>query len=333
MGFDSQDGRGERPILTERRSYMKPMLTGRGDRIVFSTNPMAGREPQVFMLHWDGAGLTRPSSTGFALAVWENPVDDSDWVYVGQDNAEYSFRRVVRCPLDNPAAVELVWDKTPGVVRHLPGIDRWPVRRGPVPLAGSRHRRAAQRRAAHGRGRLLDGDADRARPTHAWYFDGAHRNLTLVDAHTDKRWTVPINTAPGFDNPEVYHPRWTNHPRFLAMSGPYDQGGANQVRSGGTQAEIWLGRFSEDFSSVEAWFRVTTTTAATRIPTSGSIEPQPARGASDRPGRAGGGSGRRRSRGRRRATPGGCVSCGAARPCGPHPDAPVDPARTATHSW
>ncbi len=90
-----------------------------------------------------------------------------------------------------------------------------------------------------------------------WYFDGSHRNLTMVDSRTKKRWTVPINQAPGFQNPEVYHPRWTNHPRFIAMSGPYNQGGANQVRSGGAQTEVWLGRFSEDYSRIEAWTRAT----------------------------------------------------------------------------
>ena len=55
---------------------------------------------------------------------------------------------------------------------------------------------------------------------------------------------VNINNAPGFDGAEVYHPRWTNHPRFFAISGPYNQGGPNQARTGGPQAEIYLGRFS-----------------------------------------------------------------------------------------
>jgi hypothetical protein len=99
-----------------------------------------------------------------------------------------------------------------------------------------------------------------------WYFDGAHRNLTLVDSRTKKRWTVPINQAPGFQNPEVYHPRWTNHPRFIAMSGPYNQGGANQVRSGGAQTEIWLGRFSEDFSRIEAWTKATSNSGGDSYP-------------------------------------------------------------------
>ena len=88
----------------------------------------------------------------------------------------------------------------------------------------------------------------------------------MVDVNRERRWTVPINRAPGFDNPEVYHPRWARHPRFMAMSGPYDQGGANQVRSGGTQAEIWLGRFSGDFTAVEAWARVTSNAGGDSYP-------------------------------------------------------------------
>jgi hypothetical protein len=255
MGFDSEDGRGERPLLPERRSYVKPMLTPRGDRVVFSTSPMGGGQPQVFLLRWDGTDPA-PLVDGFALAVWENPLDASEWVYVGQNNDEGSFGRVVRLAIDKPAEVELVWDKTlvsydtfqvSADGRFAGGLFPWPE------AAIAELPNGELRRVGEGCWTALS----TVRGPIVWYFDGAHRNLTLVDAHTERRWMVPINTAPGFDNPEVYHPRWTNHPRFFAMSGPYDQGGANQVRSGGTQAEVWLGRFSEDFARVEAWFRVT----------------------------------------------------------------------------
>jgi hypothetical protein len=255
LGFDSDDGRGERVILGERRSYMKPLLTSDGQRVLFSSNLMSGR-PEVFAVGWDGTGLTQLAD-GFALTVWQNPIDDSDWVYVGQDNREHTFRRVVRFPLANPSAVELVWDKTPVAsdTFQVSADGRFAAGQFPWPEVGIAELPNGNLR------RVGDGcwtAMQTVRGPLAWYFDGAHRNLTLVDAQTDKRWTVPINTAPGFDNPEVYHPRWTNHPRFLAMSGPYNRGGANQVRSGGTQSEIWLGRFSEDFSRIDAWFRVTT---------------------------------------------------------------------------
>ena len=37
MGFDSDDGGGERVILGERGSYVKPLITPDGSRIVYST--------------------------------------------------------------------------------------------------------------------------------------------------------------------------------------------------------------------------------------------------------------------------------------------------------
>ena len=84
-----------------------------------------------------------------------------------------------------------------------------------------------------------------------WYFDGAHRNVTMVDVDTSRKWMVNLTNAPGFESAEASHPRWTNHPRFLTITGPYNQGGPNQSRTGGKQTEVYVGRFSADFSKVE----------------------------------------------------------------------------------
>ena len=255
MGLDAADG-VERTILATRASYVKPLLTPRGDRVVYSSHS-AGKNPRAHIVNWDGTG-ERTLGDGFALATWENPADGREWLYLGTGNeaGRLDFPRVVRFPIDNPPAQELVWDQTPVSAdtfqvsadgRHAGGLFPWPAA-GIAQLPNKGWRQVGEgcwTAMSTVRGPLF------------WYFDGAHRNVTLVDARSDKRWTVALNVAPGFDNPEVYHPRWTNHPRFMTMSGPYNQGGANQVRSGGTQAEIWLGRFSEDFTRIEAWARVT----------------------------------------------------------------------------
>lgn len=258
MGFDTEDGRGERVILGERQSYVKPLLTARGERIVFSTRPTAPDGPQVFVVNWDGSGKRR-LGPGFALTVWQDPSKGRDWVYVGTDNApgkEYDFRTVTRWPIDAPSAREVVWNKTPvsGDTFQVSsdgglagGLFPWP-QAGVVELPNGRLR-------TFGEG-CWTALRDAGTPL-LWYFDGAHRNLLLVDPRSDERWTVRINDAPGFAGAEVYHPRWTNHPRFIVLSGPYNQGGTNQVRSGGRQSEVHLGRFSEDFSRVEAWVKVT----------------------------------------------------------------------------
>ena len=258
VGLDSEDGRGERTILPQRGSYVKPLLTPRGDRVVFSRRPTHPQGPEVFVVNWDGGGL-KPVTKGFALAVWANPADGREWVYVGSDSKQgqdYDFPTITRIALDNPAQRELVWNKSlvssdtfqiSADGRYASGLFPWP--------------KAGVAELPNGKLQTF-GDGcwtalSTVRGPIVWYFDGAHRNLTLVDVRSDKRWTVNINKVPGFGNDEVYHPRWANHPRFLAMSGPYNLGGANQVRSGGTQAEIYLGRFAPDYSKVEAWVRVT----------------------------------------------------------------------------
>lgn len=254
MGLDSDDGQGERIILGERRSYVKPLFTPRGDRIVFSSRAVPG-PPEAFVVNWDGSGL-RKIADGFALDVWEDPLDGSAWVYLGTDNEKWDFSTVSRFPLDAPDRRELVWNATKVSMdtfevspdgRHAGGLFKWPDA-GVAELATQ-----AVTKFGHGCWTSLTS----ARGPLFWYFDGAHRNISMVDVHTGNRWMVNLNDAPGFDGAEVNHPRWTNHPRFVALSGPYNQGGENQARTGGRQVEIHIGRFTPDFTDIEAWTRVT----------------------------------------------------------------------------
>jgi hypothetical protein len=263
MGLSTEDDKGERAILGTRQSYVKPLLTPRGDRVLFSTRP-EGSGPEVFIVNWDGSGLRRLAK-GFALTVWTNPADGGEWVYVGTDNKGYEFATVSRFPIDTPSKNELVWNQTPvsGDTFQVSADGRMAAGLFPWPNAGlAELPNRSWKRVGDGCWTAMT----TARGPLLWYFDGAHRNLTLLDARTEKKWMVPINQAPGFRNPEVYHPRWTNHPRFIAISGPYDQGGANQVRSGGAQTEVWLGRFSEDFSRIEAWIRATNNSGGDSYP-------------------------------------------------------------------
>ena len=205
MGFSTEDGKGERVILGKRQSYVKPLLTPRGDRIVFSTRPQDGG-PELFVVGWDGSGLTRLGK-GFALAVWDDPTGGVPWVYVGTGNKDksYDFPTVSRFRIDAPSKTEVVWNKTlvSADTFQLSADGRFAAGLFPWPHAG----------VAELPNKSLEPLGDgcwtamtTARGPIAWYFDGAHRNVTLVDLRTKKRWTVALNQAPGFQNPEVYHP-------------------------------------------------------------------------------------------------------------------------------
>jgi hypothetical protein len=91
-----------------------------------------------------------------------------------------------------------------------------------------------------------------------WIFDGSHRNLTLVNPENEKKWQINISSAPGIGGHEVYHPRWSNHPRVMVMTGPYTVGsGANRIGGGGRGVEIYVGRFNADFTAIESWWQAT----------------------------------------------------------------------------
>jgi hypothetical protein len=263
MGFDSDDGRGERVLLGQRQNYTTPRLTSRADRVVF-TSGTPPKPSAIFVVNWDGSGLQKLAD-GFAMALWTDPADGRDWVYAGSDTTDWHFKTVTRFPLDAPSRREPVWNSS---LVSNEGFQ--PTRDGrravglfPYPGVGiadfttktwTKLGEGCAPSLTHARGPL------------SWYFDGAHRNVTIVDVDSGARWMVNINNAPGFANAEVSHPRWTNHPRFLAITGPYNQGGVNQARAGGKQTEVYLGRFSADFSKVEAWARVTNNAGGDSLP-------------------------------------------------------------------
>lgn len=254
MGLDSDDGLGERPVLGELGNYAKPMITPRGDRVVFTNR----REGVVYVV--DGAGTNRRRLVeGFGLAVWRDP-EGAEWVYVGTryDDSEFPpYAPVHRLRIDGPEVRELVWQSPPVAEdnfqlsadgRRASGAFPWPYC-GVADLASGTWQQRAE-----GCWASLAPDNSYI----LWVFDGAHRNVTLFDPNADRRHRVNVNGAPGMNGSEVYHPRWSNHPRFLAVTGPYTVGGLpNKIRGGGTGVDVHLGRFASDLSEVDAWSRVT----------------------------------------------------------------------------
>ena len=255
MGYDSRDGLGARPLLPKRSNYAKPLITPLGNRVVFSNR----RQGSAFVVNWDGTGF-RKLGEGFALDTWIDPDTKTEWVYVARDESTepVTYGSVTRHQIDRWEASELVWDKlrVSGDTFQVSADGRLAGGLFPWPAAGVAELPNGEfHRVGRGCWTALSGGPNPL----FWIFDGAHRNLTMVDVnHRDERWKIGINNAPGVEGYEIYHPRWSNHPRFLTITGPYTVGTeANKIRGGGEQVEIHLGRFSPDFSSVERWIQVT----------------------------------------------------------------------------
>lgn len=256
MGYDSRAGRGERVILPGPGPMLKPLFTPDGERVVYS---LIG-ENATYIVNWDG-GDHRRLAEGMAVATWRDPAEGTDWIYLGRERQEdevftFSFGRIVRIPLEDSGAEETVW---PGPRMAMDNIQlsadgRRACGQFPWPRVG------VASFPDGGYERIGTGCWTALAPDNSyimWALDGAHRNLLMADTRSGDRWMVNVCRAPGVGGHEVYHPRWSNHPRLMVMTGPYTiQDGVNNIGGGGPEVEIHVGRFSEDRRAIEKWVQI-----------------------------------------------------------------------------
>jgi len=255
MGYDSRDGRGEREILPDSRNYNKPMLTPSGKCITFTDFNCK----KAYVVDWDGSNL-RQFTDGQVLGTWLDPDTGVEYILVQSGPArgkDFDVNPVYRHPVNNLDQRELIWDAAP-VSRdnfQLSADGRRAGGQFPWPRSGIANMQENSWTKT-GRGCWTSFAPDNSYLF--WILDGSHRFVTMCLPDEDKRWKVRINTAPGMNGAEVYHPRWSNRVRYLTMSGPYRiRKGSNNIRGGGPDVEIYLGRFNRSFTEVEKWFRIT----------------------------------------------------------------------------
>jgi hypothetical protein len=253
MGLDTADSQGERVISGMVGNYAKPLITPRGDRVVYTDR----LRKKVYVVNWDGSGL-RELFGGFGLALWRDLRDGREWIYYGMEEKDDGHcPAVYRTLLDHPGSGELVWNKTPVSVDsfQLSADGRMAGGNFPWPEGGiAQLPNKSWTKLGSGCWPALTPDNSYV----FWIFDSAHRNLFIDDVSGEHGRWVNINGAPGIDDYEVYHPRWSNHPLIMAMTGPYKVGsGQNRIAGGGREVEIYIGRFNADFTAIESWWQVT----------------------------------------------------------------------------
>lgn len=271
-GLDSRDGKSERAILSKHGNYSRPLISSDGTVILYTDKDVRRKgdlkhyDPMIFRTDWQG---TEPVNLadGYAVDCWKDPATGVEWVYaVREFKATKALalegKKLVRFRLDDPSKEEMVYDDGPVSPDNVQlsrdgsqasSLFPWPD----CGLFDLQKDGTARPR------KLLTGCWPSMSPDNsgiAWVFDGSHRSATFFAQDGREPWTVPFNAAPGIKGREMYHPRWTNHPRFMVLTGPYKpvKGAKGSViNKGGATADIYIGRFSPGLDKVEEWLQVT----------------------------------------------------------------------------
>lgn len=270
-GIDTRDGRGERMLQRGLDNYSRPLLSTDGDSILFTDKEVTRvsgvkhYDPDIYRTDWEGTKPVRIAE-GYAVDCWRDPATGVEWVYAARHFTAtkalaLEARELVRFPLDEPDKVEVIYDEgfiSPDNIQfsrdgsRASGLFPWP--HAGVLIRDDKGQYHAKKLVTGCWPALAPDDSGVS-----WVFDGGHRGATLFAPSRPKSWNVRINDGPGMRGYEMYHPRWTNHPRFLVVTGPYvpvKNATGNVINKGGASANVHLGRFSEELDKVEAWLQI-----------------------------------------------------------------------------
>ena len=272
MGFDTDDGKGIRPILPKPSAYSWVYFTPDGKGVACTRIAADGN--YVMYVNWDGTGLRKLVPNVWLAGISGDPDGKTVWLYCqGSQNGKFFIRRR---RLDKPSVSEVMWDKNktigrftistdgkmgagvydnPGTgpcgVFELPNVAWHVVNNGCQPC-------------------MLPGND----PYRVWIFNGDHRtgNIFTNPADPAKRTQqrVSLADAPGtLGRHEIQHPKWSNNVRFLLVCAPFtsarnEEGipfpgaeSTEKYRRNFDRMEISIGRLDEGLSKIEKWVQIT----------------------------------------------------------------------------
>ena len=270
MGVDTRDGKGERAILSKPANYSRPLLSTDGKTVLYTDKNTTRKgskkhyAPVVYRTDWQGSKPVRLAE-GYAVDCWKDPASGIEWVFAvvnfkATKGLSLEGEKLIRFPLDDPSKVETVYDDTPVTPDNIQfsrdgtrasGQFPWP-NSGVLALEGGRY---VAKKFTIGCWTSMSPDNSGV----SWTFDGEHRQVAMAADDGAKTWNINLSEAAGMRGAELYHPRWTNHPRYIVVTGPYTkQKGVDGsvINKGGGTAQVYLGRLSETADKVEAWLQV-----------------------------------------------------------------------------
>ncbi|TLD70462.1 LamG domain-containing protein [Phragmitibacter flavus] len=271
-GIDSRDGRGVRDLVENKGNYARPLLSVDGTVILYTDKNIERGEgseksykPVIYRIGWEG-GEGEKLADGYALDTWVDAATGIEWVYaadglITSTRIALEAKRLIRFPLKEPGKVELVYDETPIGTDNLQ-LSRDGTRASglfPWPHCGVFHIKDGKWKAE----KKTTGCWPSIAPDNSgvsWVFDGGHRNGYMFADDGRPGWEMALNTDKAMKNAEVYHPRWSNHARFVAITGPYiktKNESGSVIGKGGSKADVFVAKLNESATEVEAWFQLT----------------------------------------------------------------------------
>ena len=268
MGLDSKDGLGAHPILAVNGNYSRPLITSDGEAILFSDKRLSRDDknnkvynPIIQLTDWKGTA-PKTLAEGYAVDTWRDPASGTEWVYAVRDfvsstRIAIEAKKMVRFQLNDPSKEELVWDQTAVSPDNIQLSRDGSRASGQFPWPNVGQFLLGQNKDFK---KLITGCWPSLSPDNSqisWGLDGEHREATFFADDGAKTWTVKLNSHPELAKGEIYHPRWTNHPRFITLTGPYlgemVAGQGSVIGKGGLTADVYIGKFSEKLDAFEGW--------------------------------------------------------------------------------
>ena len=271
-GIDTQDGLGDRAILREKGNYSRPLLSHDGRSILY-TDKQVSREgehksydPIIYRTDWAGSAPVKLRS-GYAVDCWVDPVTGVEWVYA-VDGIEKSTSlalvgsKLFRFRLEDPQHPEVIYRQSRVSPDNIQLSRDGSVASGmaPWPKAGLFAADEAEGPFLElGFGCWTSTSPDSSRLL--WVLDGSHQKVVMLTADGTQRWDVALQPTGEGTEGQFYHPRWSNHARVIAVTGPYlrtpETGNRSIINQGGATADVYLGRLSATADKVEKWLQLT----------------------------------------------------------------------------
>ncbi len=246
MAFDTA-GKGEQELVPEGELY-NPLISPSGRHVIYTAK--TDGKLRMHCVDWNGAN-SRVLGEGYALWAWREPATGSEWVYTSVDGGMGTF--VDRFQFDKPEARERIYTGRLSNHFSLSADGTRAVSEFPHPATGMFYPRTGQL----DRKDYRPGCNTYISPDNSYFVTimaGSHDLVTLYKPDGSSRDVslIPPGLRPVTDGSRgcMWNPKWASDARHMSVAGPF-------VNLGPNHADIWLGQFADDFSSIATWVQVT----------------------------------------------------------------------------